>query len=112
MVEISNPNSLDPDDGEHVVRVTTMEVEVLLRQMKELGEEMEEVQRQVYEGTFSSLQEFLSGVGGWCTERGLIPLTITPTGDETSDFLNMLRAVRGMADDILAAESARSTGLN
>ncbi|WP_139333708.1 hypothetical protein [Bosea sp. TND4EK4] len=89
------------DDEDHIVPVTRLDVEALQREMQELCEEMEEARHIAYEGSFAAMQDFLSGIGGWCEERGLVASTITPTGDEEADFLNMLRAMRGMADDIL-----------
>ena len=100
--------AVDMNDDDHIVPVTRLDIEVLQREMQELGAEMEEARRIAYEGSFVAMQDFLSGVGGWCEERGLAASTITPTGDEEADFLNMLRAMRGMADDILGAAVART----
>ena len=94
------------NDDDHIVPLTRLDIEALQREMQELGEEMEGARRLAYEGSFTAMQDFLSGIGGWCEERGLVASTITPTGDEEADFLNMLRAMRGMADDILNSASA------
>lgn len=95
-------------EDDHIIPTARLDAEQLEREMKELGAEMEELQRMAYESSFAAMQDFLSGFGGWCEERGLAASTITPTGDEEADFLNMLRAMRGMADDILRAATART----
>lgn len=98
--------SMKAHDDDHIIPRARLDVEQLEREMQELGAEMEELQRMAYESAFAAMQDFLSGFGGWCEERGLAASTITPTGDEEADFLNMLRAMRGMADDILGAAAA------
>lgn len=90
-------------DDDHIIPIARLDVEQLEREMKELGAEMEELQRMAYESAFAAMQDFLSGFGGWCEERGVPASTITPSGDEGADFLNMLRATRSMAEEILAA---------